>query len=171
MTDEPREIRIDTPDGEVIAFDTPVEATPQTISAVDGDELTWLQSLDDDGPQFVSYYVADVTDPGLKEYDAAFRAWQLDDSPPYSDEQVIQLVGGYLGNKCVADFDMEWVTVTDGYGTDYAVRSAKVEVMSFPFSTVLKRIEDKEFDFVHGVYFAVKELLTKGQARIRETGP
>src|SRR5688572_6360643 len=136
VTDEPHEIRIDTPDGEVIAHDTNVEATPQTITVIDGDKLAWLESLDDDGPQFVSHYVANTTEPGLKDYDAAFRAWQLDDSPPYTDQQVIHLIGGYLGNKYVADFEMEWVTVTDEYGTDYAVRSRKVEVMSFPFSTV-----------------------------------
>lgn len=135
VTEKQREIRIDTPNGEVIAHDTNVEPTPQTITVVDGDVLSWLQSLDTDCPKFVSHYVPNVTQPSLKDYDTAFRAWQLDASPPYTDQQVIQLIGGYLGNKCVADFDMEWVTVVDEYGTDYAVRSIKVEVMSFPFST------------------------------------
>jgi hypothetical protein len=32
--------------------------------------------------------------------------------------RVIQLVRGYVGNKLVAEFDMEWVMVTDEYGTD-----------------------------------------------------
>ncbi len=168
VTDEPLEIRINTPDGDVIAHDMNVEATPQTITVIGGDDLAWLESLDNDGPKFVSRYAPDVKEPSLKDYDAAFRAWQLDDSPPYSDQQVIQLIGGYLGNKCVADFHMEWVTVTDGYGTDYAVRSTKVEVMSFPFSTVLKRIEDEKFDFVHGVYYTIKEMLTNGQYKVRE---
>ena len=63
---------------------------------------------------------------------------------------------------------MEWVTVTDEYGTDYAVRSTKVEVMSFPFSTVLKRIENKKYDFVHGAYYTVKEMLTNGQYQVRQ---
>ena len=168
MADEPHEIRIETPDGEVVAHDTNVDATPQTVTVVDGDDLAWLQSLDDGGPQFVSHYLPDVAEPSLKDYDAAFRAWQLDESSQYTDKQVIQLVGGYLGNKCVADFDMEWVTVTDEFGTDYAVRSTRVEVMSFPLSTVLKRIEDKQYDFVHGVYYAVKEMLTNGEYKVRE---
>jgi Domain of unknown function (DUF3806) len=133
VTNQPHEIRIYTPDGEVIAHDTNVEATPQTITVVDGNDLAWLQSLAEDGPQFVSHYVPNVTHPGLKDYDAAFRAWQLVASPPYTDQQVIQIIGGYHGNKCVADFEMEWVAVTDEYGTDYAVRSTKIEVMSFPF--------------------------------------
>lgn len=168
VADEPHEIRIETPDGEVVAHDTNVDATPQTVTVIGGDELAWLQSLDDGGPQFVSHYLPDVTEPSLKDYDAAFRAWQLDESSEYTDQQVIQLVGGYLGNKCVDDFDMEWVTVTDEFGTDYAVRSTRVEVMSFPFSTVLKRIEDKKYDFVHGVYYTIKEMLTNGEYKVRE---
>ena len=63
---------------------------------------------------------------------------------------------------------MEWVTVNDEYGTDYAVRSTKVELMTFPFSTVLKRIEDKQHDFVYGVYYTVKEMLTSGNCKVRE---
>lgn len=63
---------------------------------------------------------------------------------------------------------MEWVTVADEIGTDYAVRSTKVEVISFPFSTVLKRTEDKEYDFVHGVYYTVKEMLTNGEYKVRQ---
>ncbi|MBL8872352.1 MAG: DUF3806 domain-containing protein [Planctomycetaceae bacterium] len=168
MTDEPYEIRIDTPDGEVTAHDTNVEETPQTITVVDGEHLEWLQSLDDASPEFVAHYLPHVTEPSLIDYDAAFRAWQQDEAPPYSDMQVIQLVGGYLGNKLIADFDMEWVMVTDEYGTDYAVRSTKVEVMSFPFSTVVKRIEDNTYNFVNGVYYTIKEMLTNGDYKLRE---
>lgn len=171
VADEPHEIKIDTPDGEVISRDTKFEPTPQTITVVAADDLAWLQSLGSDGPKFVSNYLPSVTEPALKDYDAAFRAWQQDQSPPFDDQQVIQAIGGYLGNKCVTDFDMEWVTVTDEYGTDYAVRSTKVEVMSFPFSTVLKRIEDKKYDFVHGVYYTVKGMLTNGEYKVREPNP
>jgi hypothetical protein len=168
VAEESREIRIDTPEGEVIAHDTPVEATPQTITVVDGDDLAWLRSLGETAPRFITHYFPDITQPSLKDFDAAFRAWQLDGSPPFTDQQVIQLVGGYLGNKCVADFGMQWVTVADEYGTDYAVRSTKVELMSFPFSMVLKRIEDKECDFVHGVYYTIKEMLANGECKLCE---
>lgn len=171
VADEPHEIKIDTPDGEVIAHNTTVEPTPQTITVVSGDDLQWLQSLGADGPKFVSTYLSSVTDPTLRDYDTAFRAWQHDQSPENDDQQVIQIVGGYLGNRCVTDLDMEWVTVTDEYGTDYAVRSTKVELMSFSFSIVLKRIEDKKCDFVQGVYYTVKEMLTSGECKVRESNP
>lgn len=171
VANESHEIRIDTPDGEVAAHKTTVEPPSQTITVVDGDDLSRLQSLDADGPEFVAHYVPDVTEPGLKDYDAAFRAWQLDAGKPYTDKQVIDLIGGYLGNKCVADFGMEWVSVTDRYGTDFAVRSTRIEVMSFPFSTVAKRINDKKHDFVHGVYFTIKEMLTNGEYKARDASP
>ena len=80
VADEPHEIKIDTPDGEVIAHDTTVEPTPQAITVVAGDDLAWLQSLGSDGPKFVSNYLPSVTEPTLKDYDAAFRAWQRDQS-------------------------------------------------------------------------------------------
>ena len=64
---------------------------------------------------------------------------------------------------------MEWVTVTDEYGTDYAVRSKSVEVMAFPFSTVLKRIEDKEHDFLHGVYHTLKQRLESSDNMRRDS--
>ena len=168
MSEEPHEIRIDTPDGEVIAHDTKVESSHQAITVIDGDELSWLQSLDADAPKFVSHYVPNVTQPGLKDYDTAFRAWQLDKSSPYTDEEVVELVGSCLANKCISDFNMEWVTVTDDYGTDYAIRGIRVEIMSFPFSTVRKRIEDNNYDFVNGVYYTIKEMLSNGDCQVRE---
>jgi hypothetical protein len=168
MNDEPREIRINTPEGEVVSHVGKMEPTPQAVTIVEGDGLLYLQSLGDDSPVFVSYYVPDVKEPGLKDYDAAFRAWQLDESPPFSDQQVIELIGGYLGNKLTTDLDMEWVTVTDEFGTDYAVRSKKAEVMSFPFSSVQKRIENHQYDFVHGVYHTIKERLGSGEYKTRE---
>jgi hypothetical protein len=34
---------------------------------------------------------------------------------------------------------------------------------------VLKRIEDKKYDFVHGVYYTVKEMLANGDYKVRES--
>ncbi len=168
VTEDPQKITINTPDGQVTAHRAMVQPTPQTITVVVGDELAWLQSLGKDGPRFVAHYVPGAVEPTLKDYDHAFRAWQSDRSPSFDDQQVIQIVGAYLGNKLVAELEMEWVTVSDEYGTDYAVRSHKVEVMSFPFSTVRRRIEDEEYDFVHGVYYTTKEMLTNREAKVRE---
>lgn len=76
-----------------------IELTLQTVTVVAGDDLAWLQSLGGDGPQFVSSYLPTATEPTFKDYDAAFRAWQQDQSPIYGDQQVIQIIGGYLGTN------------------------------------------------------------------------
>src|SRR5690606_18935552 len=108
---------------------------------------------------FVSYYLPDIKSPVLKDYDKAFRLWQLSATKQYTDDQVVELLGAYLGQKFVNDLDMEWVEITDEYGTDYAVRGKVKEITSFPFSTVFKRVEDNEYDFLYGVYHTVKAML------------
>ena len=160
-------ITIKTPQGNVIAHESIGEPTPQKVVPVGGNELKRLQSLAAQGPRFVAAYLPETKEPELKDYDLAFRAWQTSKSPSHSKEQVIEILGGYLGNKCVADFDMEWVTVTDEIGTDYAIRSKSVEVMAFPFSTVLKRIEDNQYDFLHGVYHTIGHTLATGDYKSR----
>jgi len=160
-------VTVKTPEGNVSAYKSTVDPTPQKIAAVSGDELKRLQSLDERGPGFVAAYLPNTPEPSLKDYDLAFRAWQVSKAPEHSNEQVVEILGGYLGNKCVADLDMEWVTVTDEFGTDYAVRSKSVELMAFPFSTVLKRIENEEHDFLHDVYHTIKQSLASADYKSR----
>ena len=165
---ESKPINIETPDGNVVANKTTADPTPQAITIVTGDELAMLHSLGSDGPDFVNTYLPNTNDPDLNDYDNAFRAWQTSESKQHSNEEVIELLGSYLGNKCIADLDMQWVTVSDEYGTDYAVRGTKFEVMAFPFSTVMKRVEDDEYDFLYGVYHTIKQTLESGDYKERD---
>jgi Domain of unknown function (DUF3806) len=168
VRDDKTSYTIQTPEGSITAHKSTVEPTPQKIAVVSGNKLKRLQSLDGQGPAFVATYLPNSRDPELKDYDLAFRAWEVSKTPQHSKEQVVEILGGYLGNKCVADFDMEWVTVTDEFGTDFAVRSKSAEVMAFPFSTVLKRIENNEFDFLHGVYHTIKHALESGDYKLHD---
>ena len=169
-SEESSTIHIETPEGNVSVSKSTVEPVSQKITIVTGEKLKRLESLSKQGPAFVAAYVADVPEPDLQDYDRAFHAWQTSEKKQHSNEEVIEILGGYLGNRCIADHDMEWVTVTDEYGTDYAIRSKTVEVMAFPFSTVLKRIEANEHDFLNGVYYAIKHTLASGEYKERETG-
>jgi len=103
-----------------------------------------------------------AADQSLKAYDEAFRIWQKEKIIRFSEDAVIDGLGAHLGNKLVADFDMEWVEVSDEYGVDLAVRAKKYEVISFPFSSVAKRIKNNEFNFMEGVYYAVKDAIASG---------
>jgi len=158
MENESQEVEIETPEGTVRVEQLQVEPIPQKITLVEGNDLEQLTSFPADNA-FVKKYKPEVVEPTLVDYDDAFHAWQNDESGEYFDDDVIKIVGGYLGNRCIADFDVQWVRVEDQFGTDYAIRAKKSEVMIFPFSSVRKRIVKHEHGFVHGVYHTLKHLL------------
>ena len=165
ISSQPKPIQVNTPDGTIVADESTVDPMPQMIQVITGSELARLQKLGSDAPDFLAKYLPNTPTANLKDYDSAFRAWQLSTSRQHTDAEVVQILGGYLGNKCVADLDMEWVKVTDEYGTDYAIRSKTVESMAFPFSTVMKRVEDNEYDFLYGVYHSIKDSISKSRNR------
>jgi hypothetical protein len=111
---------------------------------------------------FVAAYIGHEATLSLANLDEAFRAWQVEPARRFSEQEVEQVLGAYLGQRLAMDLDMEWVTVTDEYGTDYAVRSRKWEVLSFPFAVVGKRIQDSQCDFLVSVYHAVDHTLRNG---------
>jgi hypothetical protein len=166
---EGKTFSIETPRGVVHGTNFQETPRPQQITLVTGSELQSLIAGALPAEAFLATYLEGAVEPTLEQYDRAFRAWQKSASPQHTAEQVIEILGAHLGNKCVADLNMEWVKVTDEYGTDYAVRSKSYEVMAFPFSSVLKRIEDREYDFMNGVYYAVKHDIESGDAMPRET--
>ena len=166
---EAKQLTIETPDGTIEATQTQVDAIPQAIAPVTGSDLDSLTTNAPDSTEFIGSYTSFDDTPSLKDCDAAFTAWKSDSSGKFSDANVVRAVGCFLGNRCIADFDMEWVTVSDEYGTDYAVRSSNSEVMIFPFSSVQKRIDDGEHDFVHGIYYSLKNLLASGDYKPRQS--
>lgn len=152
---------ISTPAGTVSVTSTVVSPVPQQIVPLEAGKLRKINELDEAAMHFLVAYRPGTT-PSLKTYDEAFRLWQRDESPRFSIDDVVVRLGAYLGNRLVKDFDMEWVEVTDEYGIDLAVRSRKFEVMSFPLSSVAKRIKNNEYDFMVGVYYAVQDAIASG---------
>jgi len=166
---EKKTSQLETPAGPVTYDTTTLEkAPPQKITVVTGEDLRKLRAIDDEALAFLHAYAGASAQPTLESYDAAFANWQQSKSPTYTNEQVIRLVGGVLGNRCVSDLDMEWVVVSDQFGTDYAVRSRTRDVTAFPFSTVLKRVEDHEHEFVASVFAVTKHSIQSGDAAERK---
>jgi hypothetical protein len=163
-SEDAHEIRINTPEG----TESTAVTSEQQIAIVTGHELLRLQALGNDGPTFVQHYLPNANELTLEDYDRAFELWQNDKQSDYSDAQVVEIIGGHLGNKCVRDLAMEWSVVTDEYGTDYAVRSNQVQVTTYPFSAVLKRIEDGNSGFIHGIYHTVRHTIESSKAKTRE---
>lgn len=169
MANDSDKLDVETPEGSVSATRTTVDPVPQEIQPVSDEVREMFRGFSELGPEFTKYYVPESLESGLKLYDQAFSAWQLADSKAHSDQQVVEILGAILGNRLVDDFDMEWVVVNDEYGTDYAVRGKVIDVMAFPFSTVLKRITNVEHDFMYGVYYTVKDRIESGEYVDRHT--
>lgn len=146
---------------------TMAEPTPQEINLASSKDVKAFDAYASQGVHFVAIYLPTVKNPSLKDFDEAFRLWQSEDKRRFTEQQVIEIFGAYLGNKLITDFQMEWVVVKDEYGTDFAVRSKKYEVMSFPFSSVTKRIENKQHDFMFGFYHAVRSSIESGDYKTR----
>ncbi len=152
---------LSTPTGTVSLTSTEVTPVPQQIVLLGAGKLHQIHELDEAAMQLLAEYRPGAN-PSLKSYDEAFRLWQRDESRQFSTDDVVERLGAYLGNRLANDFDMEWVEVTDEYGTDLAVRSRKFEVISFPLSSVAKRIQNNQYDFMVGVYYAVQDALASG---------
>lgn len=157
---------VETPEGVVNAARTTVDEFPQTVADI---EESVLEAIDANvllGPAFVREFVEGVSDPNLKDYDEAFKRWQ--DAAAIGETEiangtVIDLFGSILGNALVTDFEMKWVKVVDDYGTEYAVKGRRTEVFAYPFSTVGKRVDRGEHDFMYGVYHAIRQALESGE--------
>ena len=151
---------VETPDGEFEVTETTVEQFPQEVTEVEDATRVAIDANASLGPAFVDEFVGGVSEPDLKDYDEAFRRWQLavaSGDTEIDSNVVIEILGCVLGNLLVTELDMQWVKVTDQYGTDYAVKGRSVEVFSYPFSTVAKRVENEEYDFMYNVFYAIKQ--------------
>ena len=162
-TDE--HLEVSTPDGSFQAQKSNVEQTQQTISAIDSGVLAAIDQNASLGPMFVREFLALDGDPSLQDFDEAFRLWQSAFAKGDTDIEgrtVVDIFGSILGNKLAEDLNMEWVTVSDEYGTDYAVVHRDLQVFSYPFSTVQKRVDSMEYGFMNNVYYMVKQMIESG---------
>ena len=164
---------VDVPlqDGVAKITTTTVPTLPQTIKVLGGKALQRLRTMDAPARGFLVKYQPGGTPPSLKAYDRAFRAWKSDRASRYTAKQVVEMLGAVLGNAAVDRLGMEWVLLTDAQGTDYAVQSKTVEVTAFPFSSVQKRVQSGEQEFLAGVYEAIRlSLLEKGNRQRTKAG-
>jgi hypothetical protein len=157
-------IEIETPSGPILTDRSTMDpASPQQITPLSVDQLESIRALADRGPAFVAAYLSLVQEPDLEDYDRAFQEWQRSEAPLHSAAEVIDILGAYFGEICNQDLNMEWVTVTDNSGTDYAIRGVVVEVMAYPFSSVAKRVDSGESEFLYGIYYAIKDMVESGE--------
>jgi hypothetical protein len=161
---------VQTPDGPIAVNTSTGEASPQKFRRLSVQECARLGYLAAKANSFLRDYIGEVNNPGLKDYDRAFQVWQRSPLKKYTRQEVIEILGSYLGEKLIQDLDMEWVEVSDEVGTDYAVRHVQFEVVAYPFSSVMKRIDDNSYDFIYKIYHTVKDRLASGEFKQHNPG-
>ena len=162
-----KEVRtVSTPTGSVQVTRESAEPAPQHFAPLAESEFAQMKADAETANQFLNAY-APGSVGSLADFDRAFHVWQRGTDRRYSSPDVIAMLGAYLGERLVAELEMEWVVVTDQYGRDLAVRSKRVEVVSYPSSSVSKRIESGQYDFMEGIYYAVQDIIKNGDNKPR----
>ena len=64
----------------------------------------------------------------------------------------LQALGITFGDALAQMLNMEWVTVTDEYGVAPALRYPGTTILTYPLTTISKRIEDGEEVHVHELF-------------------
>ena len=158
---------IPTPTGAVQVTKEPAAAVPQRLSAPSEAELGRIRTDAARASEFLSIYEPGSTG-SLADFDKAFKDWQAQSPRRYSSADVIAILGAHLGQRLVSDLDMEWVVVEDEYGRDLGVRSNQVEVISYPFSSIAKRVGQDDYGFMEGVYYAVRDAIQNGNYKAHQ---
>jgi hypothetical protein len=127
---------------------------PQNIEPLNESQLSLINGWAEDVEPFLARY-------NERSLDAAYQAWteSLDEEP--TRDEVISLMGAYLGNHLVSDHDMEWVMIRDQYGEARGVRHRSLQILVFPFDTIIKRIGTGEFGFIEAVCNTVADAIGK----------
>jgi len=148
------------PDGPISVKQTTVDMFPQKERDLTAGEVRKISEYAGKLAAFVRAHGVETDKPTLKDCDLAFANWQSAPKPrKYRNEDVTQILGTTLGEHLVHELEMRWIVVTDRYGTDFAVKGKGRDVMAFPFSTVLKRIESGENGFLEPVFDSIRETL------------
>lgn len=85
------------------------------------------------------------------QLDRLFSLWMSDSSSRPSADTVADGVGAAMGEHLVQAGGMSWVVVTDEDGRTRAVHHPRGSTLAFPVSSVMKRIESGETQFVEAV--------------------
>ena len=65
---------------------------------------------------------------------------------------IVHIFGVGLGNCLVSELGFKWIVIQDNLGREISVKHKDSNLMSFPFSSVRKRIGTKETDFFRAIF-------------------
>lgn len=90
--------------------------------------------------------------------DYVLEQWKMDKSVTKSNKNdVVEMLGCAFGQDLINSLDCEWQILTDEYGTDFTVIHKKYKINGFPFSSVLKAIEEDRKESLNGIKLILKK--------------
>jgi hypothetical protein len=132
----------------------PFQETVEPISEVDLRPILENAAL---VTQFMSRFGVTPSIPWtIEELDAAYTTWSAsEDRRGYNDEAVMEIFGAAFGQRCVEQFDMQWVKITDVDGAALGIQGIVKDFRAFPYDSISKRIADGECGFFSPIYSGI----------------
>lgn len=155
--------------------------TKKSVVEIDGKEIPIIES---ENPMSSDYGLQDLSDKQKAEFntilnnaeifilkysdkeeflnaenlDYVLEQWKLDKSTTKSDKNdVVEMLGCAFGQDLINSLNCEWQILTDEYGTDFTVIHKKYKINGFPFSSVLKAIEEDRKESLNGIKLILKK--------------
>ena len=153
-------VEIDGEKIEIVKSENPVESN-YGLQDLSQEHLLHFKGLLEKSQIFIKKYNASNLSENIydsRTLDFVLEKWRLDESnDKETQEEVIEILGCAFGQDIVNELNCEWKLLTDEYGTDYTVIHQEYKINGFPFSSVLKAIEENR----NGSLYDIKLVLKK----------
>ena len=166
LTDRDFKHEVDTVDGKKIYFKTAQSADiPQKFASLKEEEINFIKVCSRNAVDIARTQLSDANTEHLTPeiLDKLIDKWN-EDSTKFSCSQhdFINAAGVAFGNYLVETYDMQWKTVSDEYGLDYAtLNEHEHNLCSFPISSASKAIDQKRKGSLQVISLMIKRKLAK----------
>lgn len=161
LNDEDYEHHSKVVDGKTIYYKSSVsEMTKQEFANLSQNECEFIfQNLlraedllaDHNGGQNFKSFTAEMLDKIIDLWNDDITQFEC------TENEFINSVGAAFGHFLNKMIGSEWILLTDEYGTDYSCQIDEINLRAFPFSSVLKAIEQKRESSLDMIYLMLKQ--------------
>ena len=164
MMDDAENIKkeiVSTSVGEIGVTGGILESNEQKIRMLAENELRIIEIEVKKSRRFIQKYTGKNLTGTLKDlklFDYGFKVWMLsEDLRKEKNDEVVNSLGAAFGQLMVKELNMEWVVVNDKYGEDWAIQHKDTGIISYPYSSIYKRIVSKKTDFMEPIFYVVQK--------------
>jgi hypothetical protein len=133
--------------------------TPDEVARVES-QRAWVRDHYDEAARH--HY--ETVDGKLRLLDTILCSHWIEPSETWK----LQCLGITFGDALAQKMGLVWVAVEDAYGRDPALRDEKTSIVTFPLTTISKRIERGETVDVRRLFDAACQSITQLRAELKE---